>query len=275
MHYVSKFFAPAMTPVKIAIRGWIAIALLVICPWIAFGQDTSGNSQSLGDVARKTRKEQSAAGHTRAKSLVNEEEDGPDSTGVWRVRVCTRTPCYELSITLPKTPKWTRAKEEPRPAVIPISAHEEDSSRVIRVYAAESIQPAYAAPDLAKRTFLQGSFARPEYFGQAAHIVQDEHVQIDAFNAVISHFSVTGSSVKYRGLGIVVGSANGNSGFACVFREEDSAGAASICDAIIKSAKEQMLEPNKRPVYADPQPSYNYPESPERDDPPDQPDDPE
>jgi hypothetical protein len=65
----------------ITVRGCIAFALLALCPGIRLGQDTSGQSQSLGDVARKTRKQQSAAGHARAKSLVNEEEDGPDTTG--------------------------------------------------------------------------------------------------------------------------------------------------------------------------------------------------
>jgi hypothetical protein len=273
MHYFSEFSASAMRSSPITVRGWIAFALLGLCPGIGLGQDTSGQSQSLGEVAREMRKQRSATGRVRAKSLVDEEEDGPDTTGVWRVRLCSRSPCYELSITLPKAPKWTRAAEEPRPALIPIQGHEEDSSRVIRVYSAESIPPAYAAPDVAKRMFLQGWFSRPEYFGQSAHIVQDEHVQIEMFNAVVSHFSVTEPSLKYRGLSIVVGSANGNSGFACVFREEDSAAATSICDAIVKSAKEQVLEPGKRPVYADPQPYYS-PE-PAGDDPPDQTDDPE
>ena len=145
MHYLSEFPAPAMRSTPITARGCIALALLALFPWIAWGQDTPGQPQSLGDVARNTRKEQSAAGGVRSRSLFNEEEDGPDTTGVWRVRLCLRFPCYELSITLPKTPKWTRVAEEPRPVLIPIHGHEQDSNRVIRVYSAESIPPAFAA----------------------------------------------------------------------------------------------------------------------------------
>ena len=247
-------------------RGGMVLATLVV--WAAMGamgQDSSGQSsslQSLGDVARKTRKERAASDHLPAKQLVNEEEDGPDTTGVWRVRLCSRTPCYELSIALPKSPKWKRAAEQPRPAIIPLAGPREDPNsdpdRVIRVYVGESLEPMYSI-DGAKRTFLQGWFARPEYFGRAAHIVLDEHTMIDNFQAVISHFTVAGDAVKYRGMSLVSMTPNGNYGFACVFREQDASAAASICDAIIKSARGQMLEPSRPryyPTYQDPQPYY-------------------
>jgi hypothetical protein len=237
------------------IRGWAPLGALILWAGVgAWGQDSSG--PPLGDVARKTRKERAATDHPPAKGLVNEEEDGPDTTGVWRVRLCSRTPCYELSISLPKSPKWTRAAEQPRPALIPLPGPEEDSNRVIRIYVAESLEPTYSI-DGAKRTFLQGWFARPEYFGRAAHIVLDEHTLIDSFQSVISHFTVAGDAVKYRGLSVVSSTPNGNYGFACVYRDQDSAAAANICDAVVKSARGQMLEPSRPrayPEYQEPQP---------------------
>lgn len=251
------------------IRGWAALGALILWAGVgAWGQDSSG--PPLGDVARKTRKERAATDHPPAKGLVNEEEDGPDTTGVWRVRLCSRTPCYELSISLPKSPKWTRAAEQPRPALIPLPGPEEDSNRVIRIYVAESLEPTYSI-DGAKRTFLQGWFARPEYFGRAAHIVLDEHTLIDSFQSVISHFTVAGDAVKYRGLSVVSSTPNGNYGFACVYRDQDSAAAANICDAVVKSARGQMLEasrPRVYPAYQEPQPYYPqyYPQHDPRED---------
>ena len=137
----------------------------------AWGQDSSG--QSLGDVARKTRQEHSAAGRVAAKQPLNEEDGGPDAGGVWRMRLCTLIPCYELSVTLPKNPRWSRAAEQPRPVLIAVPGHEEDSGHAIRVYAAESNDLKYTV-DTFKRAFLQGWFARPEYFGQAARLARDE-----------------------------------------------------------------------------------------------------
>jgi hypothetical protein len=227
------------------------------------GQGSSG--QSLGDVARKTRQERSAPSHVPAKRNATEDDDGPDSGGVWRMRLCTNTPCYELSITLPKNPKWSRAEQEPRPVLIPIASHEEDSSRAIRVYAGESSDPKYFV-DSFKRVFLQAWFARPEYFGQSARLVRDEHVRLDWSTGTITHFTITTAVVKYRGLSVVAGSPNGNYGFACVFREEDSAAGASICDAIVQSARYQELQPSYiHRVYP---PIYNPPDDPpENDDP--------
>jgi hypothetical protein len=255
-------------------RGWLALASVVLgAAFGARGQDVP--TQSLGDVARKTRKERATIDHVPAKQLFNEEEDGPDTTGVWRVRQCQRTPCGELSITLPKNPKWTRATAQPRPVFIPLPGPDEDEGRVIRIYAADSLESMYSPVDNAKRTFLQGWFSRPDYFGRAAHIVLDEHVQLNNSPAVISHFIVDTGTEKYRGLSVVASSPNGGYGFACVFRDGDSAAATSICDAIVKSAKSQVLEPAK-PVYYPPyQPpptfypgTYNPPEnSPEEDDP--------
>jgi hypothetical protein len=231
------------------------------------------SSPSLGDVARKSRQEHSAPTHVAAKQTATEDDDGPDGGGVWRMRLCTITPCYELSITLPRNPKWSRAEQEPRPVLIPMSGQEEDSSRAIRVYAAESSDPKYTV-DTFKRTFLQGWFARPEYFGQSARLVLDEHVPLDWSNGTMTHFTIAAAALKYRGLSVVAGSPNGNYGFACVFREEDAAAAASICDAIIKSARYQELQPSYihrvYPPYQSP-PQYGYPRR--NDEPPDDPPD--
>ena len=57
--------------------------------------------------------------------------------------------------------------------LIPVPGYEEDPSRAIRVYAAES-NDVRTFVDAFKRTFLQGWFARPEYFGQSAELLRDE-----------------------------------------------------------------------------------------------------
>jgi hypothetical protein len=230
----------------------------------AWGQDSTAqpsSGQSLGDVARKTRQEYSATGHVAARQRVNEEDDSPDRSGVWRVKSCTRTPCYQLSITLPKNAKWTREKEEPRPVLIPLAGHEDDPHHAIRVYAAESLGPAYSPNDIATRTFLQGWFARPEYFGQAARLVRLDHAKINNLDATIAQFTVQNSTTKYRGLSVAGASPYGNYAFACVFCEEDAGAASSICDAVIKSAAMQTLQPRRLPEYQE------Y--SPQPDDPPD------
>jgi len=193
--------------------------------------------------------------------MANDEDDGPDSSGVWRVRGCLRTPCNELSITLPKSPQWTREEAQPRPVVLPLPGAEEQASRVIRVYAADSFEPFFSV-DGANRTFLQGWFARPEYFGRAAHIVLDQHVQIDGYPAVFSHFRVAAKTANYQGMSVVASSPSGNLGFACVFRGEDFAAAASICDAIVKSARNPGVEPPKPRVYPqDDDPPIDPPEN--------------
>jgi hypothetical protein len=242
-------------------RAWMAALTfgLCVCAW---AQDSS---PSLGDVARDARKEHLSSNHTATKQLTNEEEGGPDSSGVWRARMCTESqiPCYELSITLPKTPKWSRTADPPRPVLIPVPGEENDAAHSIRVYAAEFVGPMYLV-DVAKRTFLQSWFARPEYFGQAARLQRDERVKIDNYDATITHFTVLSGAAKYRGLSVISATPYGNYGFACAFREED-ANAASICDAVIKSARIQTLQPRRLTAY----PTY----SPQPVDPPDDPPD--
>jgi hypothetical protein len=222
----------------------------------------SSSGQSLGDLARKVRKERGADG-VPARDRLDSDDDGPDSGGVWRIRLIGRGPAYEVSVTLPQSPKWKRATAEPRPVLIPLPGPEDDPDRVIRLYATAFTYP---FPTDASRTFLQGWFARPEYFGRAAHIVLNEHVQIDGLPATVSHFSVTSGSVKYHGVGVVM-MPNGGAGFACVYRDQDAVAATSICDAIVQSATDQSLvdpAPKVYPPYSNPYPGNNDPS----DDPP-------
>lgn len=248
-------------------RAFALLAGLALASF-AWGQDSS--SPSLGDVARKTRKEHASASHIVAKQVTNEEEDGPDAGGVWRAQLCTQTPCYEISITLPKSPKWSRLREEPRPVLIPLSGHEDDPSHSIRLYAAQALPRAYSL-DSGTRTFLQLWFARPEYFGQAARILLKQYVVIDGRGATIAHFSVNSGTVKYRGVSVVALTSYGDFGFACAFREEDASDAASICDAIVASTRTQTVQPatlRTYPRYQDPPQYYPQPDDPP-DDPPD------
>ena len=247
-------------------RCWlIALGLALSASLAAWGQESAG--QSLGDVARKTRKEHSSAGHVPAQQVTNEEEDGPDAGGVWRVHLCPQTPCYQLSVTLPRNPKWSRPAAEPRPVFIPLLGHEDDPSRAIRVYAAESLPVTYGYQK-AERAFLQGVFARPEYFGQAARILLDEHLMLDGRAATTTHFSVIGAGIRYRGLSVVATTNYGDLGFACVFREEDASTAASICDAIVQSAKSETLQPAKPQYYPTYYPPYYPPRRVDDDDDP-------
>jgi hypothetical protein len=264
-------------------RGFVVLTALALGASLgAWGQNSSGQTpsgqslsgQSLGDVARKARQERASGEHASANYVQKEDDDGPDSGGVWRTHLCSQTPCYELAISLPKSPKWSRPAAEPRPVLIPLVGQEQDSSHAIRVYAASYLPQPYNM-DRPQRMFLQGWFARPEYFGQAARLVLDEHIMIDGRAAMVTHFTVNAGSLKYRGLSVVVVANYSNFGFACAFREEDAGAAGSICDAILKSARIQTLEPAK-PQYDpgyQPPPQY-YPEyNPRRyDDPP--PDDP-
>ena len=254
-----------------ATRGWMVFAALVVCACPAAGgqnsSDPSAPAQSLADAARKARQEHSAAGHVAARQSVNEEDDGPDPSGVWRLLSCAANlPCYEFSISLPKTPKWNRAANPPRPVLIPLAGHEDDPDHAIRVYAAESLGPAYSPNDIATRTFLQGWFSRPEYFGQPARLARLNHAKINNLDATITQFTVQNSAAKYRGLSMTGASPYGNYAFACVFREDDADAASSICDAVMKSAAMQTLQPRRLTEY----PEY----SPRPDDPPDD-DDPE
>jgi hypothetical protein len=235
---------------------WAGLAWCAVVS--AWGQDSGESQPSLGDVARQTRQENSSA--PAAKELISEDDDGPDSTGIWRERLCIQPPipCDQLSITLPKEPKWQRAADPPRPALIPVPGHSDDLSHAIRIYGAEGLEPRYQL-DVTKRTFLQGWFARPEYFGEAARLLRDQHVKINNSDAAITEFTVETGAAKYRGLSVVAISAYGTYGFACTYRNEDAAVASSICDAIIKSATIQTLQPRRLTIFPGPNESPDPP----------------
>ena len=108
MYNVGEFVAIAMNVSINTIRaGRLFLTFLGCAAFVALGQESP--AQSLGDVARKTRQERSAPTHVPARRVAAEDFDGPDASGVWRMRLCTISPCYELSVTLPKNPKWIRA----------------------------------------------------------------------------------------------------------------------------------------------------------------------
>ncbi len=246
------------------ICGWIALGALILLGG-AYGSSQDSSGQSLGDVARSARREHSAAPRAGAQQIMSEDDDGPDASGVWRLRSCWRDlPCYELSISLPKTPKWSRAPDPPRPVLIPLGEGK-DLSHAIRVYGADSLGPRYLSIDFAKRTFLQSWFARPEYFGQAARLVRDERMKINNLDATITHFTVESDTGRYRGLSVVGASPYGNYAFACVFRDEDASAAGSICDAIIASAAMQTLQPRRLTIFPGPEEQPYY--TPRYDDP--------
>jgi hypothetical protein len=204
-----------------------------------------------------------AANHVPAKKITTDDFDGPDGGGVWRMRQCYLQTCHELSITLPKNPKWTRPAQEPRPVLLPVAGHEEDPSRAIRIYAAESGEPRYNDGGF-KRTFLQSWFAKPEYFGQSAVLLRDEHVPITWLTGTITHFTITTDLFKYRGLSVIMVSSYASLGFACVFREEDSSVGNSICDAIVKSAQFQEIQPSTiRRTYPEDDPPNDPPRNDE------------
>lgn len=231
-------------------RGLIFL-LLGAC---AFAQDAS---PSLGDVARKSRKE-----HAPIKPA-DDQDDSPDAGGVWHARTCPQqqTVCYELAVNLPRSPKWSRQAAEPRPILIPLAGHENDPSHVIRVYRSDSIPRIY--PYDGTRTFVQAWFARPEYFGQAARITLRQNLPFDGWYGIAAHFTVTSGMVTYRGQSVVAGAPSIDLGFACVFREDDAAAASSVCDAIVSSARAEILHPTVPHYYApyQPPPVYYYPEN--------------
>jgi len=101
--------------------------------------------------------------------------------------------------------------------------------------------------------------------------LRDEHVPIDWSTGTVTHFTITTAALKHRGVSVVAGSPNGNYGFACVFREEDSDAGSSICDAIVQSAQYQELQSSSvRKVYDDPpapDPPDDLPDDPANDPP--------
>ena len=233
-----------MTRPRCCIRRRMIIATLwLCCAACAWTQDSTPDSSSrpLGDIARKSRQERTDKDHIAAKKVLNEEGS---SKPVLTVHACKQLPCSSLSISLPAPVAWTRAGYIP----VPLPGHEDDKSHSIRVYEADILE-AYDV-ESAKHLFLQDWFSRPYFFGQAAKFLFDESTRISGWPARITHFTVAGRVMNFRGLGLTAAVPTGTFGFACVFREEDSGDAAGICENILNSARIDVAE--KYRLYGQP-----------------------
>lgn len=238
----------------------VATAALLPCLIASAGaQAAPGQATPLGDIARKARRERSSKDHATAKLVSNEETD---PTTNWTVHACTLQPCFSLTITLPKGTERSRALSGPSYTLIPLRGHEADPSHAIRIYAADLLQ----AGDLpqAKRLFLQEWFSRPYYFGQAARFVLDEHLRIEGYPATLTRFTVANSVIKYRGISLIAQVPTGTFGFACVFHDEDSGDATSVCESVLNSVSMEVPEQYRPRVQSPPEES-----DPPSDDPPD------
>jgi hypothetical protein len=162
---------------------------------------------------------------------------------VWAVHACKSMPCYSLTITLPKNAQWSKAMTGPAYAIIPVPGRASDPNHIIRVYGADLLNT--STVEQGQRLFLQEWFSRPYYFGQASRFESDEPVSIDGNPAVITHFSVGGKVVPYRGLGLVAGTPAGTFGFACVFRDDDSGDATSVCEETLGSGRISVMGETK------------------------------
>src|SRR4029077_16820905 len=99
VQHAGEVAASAMISAPTTIRTGLLLAALALTPSAScLAQDSSTPSPSLGDVARCTRKAHASADHVPAKQGTDEDVDGPDAGGVWRVELCVQTPCYEFAI---------------------------------------------------------------------------------------------------------------------------------------------------------------------------------
>lgn len=217
----------------------ILTGIAVVCVTVAVGAQDSGQSSSLGDLARKTRQEHTSKEHVASRKTLNEE----NQSSTWMVHACKHLPCYSLTITLPKTTQWSKSATDQTYAIIPVPGHASDPNHIIRVYAADLLNT-YTV-EQGKRLFLQEWFSRPYFFGQAARFEFDDQTSIDGNPAVITHFTLPNKVGLYRGLGLVAGPPAGTLGFACVFRDDDSGDAISLCEEALNSGRLSMMAETK------------------------------
>jgi hypothetical protein len=216
----------------------IFAGLTVICGLgnAGWAQD-SGQAPSLGDLARKTRQEHTATDHVASKQILNEESQ---AAATWPVVACKHRPCYSLSITLPKNAQWSKADAGQKYAFIALPGHEAEPGHIIRVYGADLLNS--STVEQGKHAFLQGWFSQPYVFGAAAKFVFDDQTTVDGNPAVITHFTLPNKMGQYRGLGLIAGTPAGSFGFACVFRDDDSGDATSVCESVLSSARITVME---------------------------------
>jgi hypothetical protein len=203
---------------------------------VAAGAQDSGQGSSLGDLARKTRQAHTAKDHVAAKQSLTEESQA----ATWAVHACRHLPCYSLSITFPKSVQWSKPATGQIYAIIPSPGHESDPGHIIRVYAADLLNT-YTV-EQGKRMFLQEWFSRPYLFGQAAKFAFDDQTTIDGNPAIVTHFTLPNKVGLYRGLGLIAGTPAGTFGFACVFRDDDSGDATSVCESVLNSGRIAAME---------------------------------
>ena len=212
---------------------------------VVAGAQGSDQGSSLGALARKTREEHSSKEHVAAKKTLTEE----NQSSAWIVHACKHAPCYALAITLPKNVEWSKPATGQTYAVIPVPGHESDPNHTVRIYAADLLNA--STVEQGKRLFLQEWFSRPYFFGQAAKFEFDDQTSIDGNPAVIAHFTLPNKVGMYRGLGLIAGAPAGTFGFACVFRDDDSGDAASLCESVLNSGRISMMaetKPKLQPV---------------------------
>ena len=215
------------------------IAALLFC-WslgvsvaAAWPQD-SGQNAPLGDVARKSRQQLKAKDHASSRHVLN-DENAPTQGTLWTANACHTIPCAQLSVMLPPQAKpGSPILSEQR---LPLHG---DQSHDVRIFMGNQLP----ASDLgtAKFTLLQDWFSRPYYFGSSAKFDFDEETKVDKFPAVLTHFTISSRLLKYRGIALFVGVPSGTFGFACLYRDEDSGDASSVCEGILNSAKVKMPE---------------------------------
>jgi hypothetical protein len=220
---------------RLSIRSVAGIVLVCGLAVAAWAQD-SGQAPSLGDLARKTRQEHTAKDHVAAKQALTEESQ----SATWPVVACKYRPCYSLSITLPKNMQWSKPGDGPTFAIIPLPGHESDSGHLIRVYAGNLLNT--TTVEQGKNAFLQEGFWRPYSFGPAGKSVFDDQITIDGNPAVITHFTLPNKVGLYRGLALIAGTPAGSFGFACVFRDDDSGDATSVCESALNSGRISVME---------------------------------
>ena len=231
----------------------VAATLFVCWSGIALAQDVSEHPpSSLGDVARKSRQRASDKDHITAKKVLN--EDGT-SKPTLTVITCQGQPCFRLRVTLPAPVAWNYATGY---TPVPLPGHENDNARAIRIYEADSWK--IFNIEEAKRAFLQQRFAY--WYGQPAKFIFDEATTINGYHARITHFTVTSRITKFRGLALTASVPTGSFGFACVFRDQDSGDATSICEGILGSASMEVPGEYRSQVVPD-----DPPEEPAMDDP--------
>lgn len=221
--------------IRVILAGLALVCGLAVTAW---AQD-SGQNSSLGDLARKTRQEHTSKDHVAARQTLTEESQA----ATWAVHACKHVPCYSLVITLPRNVQWSKPATGQTYAIIPLPGRESDSNHIVRVYAADLLNT--STIEQGKRLFLQEWFSRPYFFGQAAKFEFDDQATIDGNPGVITHFTVAGKAVPSRGLGLIASVPAGTFGFACVFRDDDSGDATSVCEGVLNSGRISMMEETK------------------------------